>query len=132
MTAEQLDATKAVQWNNDVFQRNVEVQDAAALTNAFYADDAVVMPQDHPPVVGKGQIADFWGGMFGTGLRRAVLETQRVESSGDLACEIGAYTLTLASGGTDPVEAKGKYLVVLTKQADGSWKAIADMFSGNG
>jgi ketosteroid isomerase-like protein len=132
VAVEQLDAVKAIQWNNDVFQRNVQAQDAAALTEAFYAGEAVVMPQDHPPVSGKGPIVEFWNGMFKVGLRKADLETQQVESSGDQACEIGKYTLTFAAEGAEPTKAEGKYLVVLKRQQDGSWKVIADMFSGNG
>jgi len=70
--------------------------------------------------------------MFRMGLREAALETLRVEASGDLAVEIGRYTLTLGPEGPGAVQARGKYLVAYRRQADGTWQAIADMFSGNG
>jgi ketosteroid isomerase-like protein len=33
--------------------------------------------------------------------------------------------------GTKPITDKGKYLTVFKKQADGSWKAVADMINSD-
>jgi ketosteroid isomerase-like protein len=123
---------RAVRANNDEFERNVRQQDASRLVQAFYAEDAVLMPPDQPAISGQSRIAEFWGGMFQAGVRAAKLETTQLDVSGDLASEIGTYTLKMQAPGTETTEAKGKYVVVLRKQKDGAWKAVTDMFSGNG
>jgi uncharacterized protein (TIGR02246 family) len=46
---------------------------------------------------------------------------------GDMVYLQGTYTMTVTNPKTKkPMTDKGKYLTVYTKQADGSWKAIAD------
>jgi len=51
--------------------------------------------------------------------------------SGDLAYITGTYEMTENNAGGKPQTDKGKYLEVWKKQADGSWKCVADMFSTN-
>jgi ketosteroid isomerase-like protein len=44
----------------------------------------------------------------------------------------GTYTMTTTDPKTKkPVTDKGKYLVAYKKQADGTWKAVADMDSSD-
>jgi ketosteroid isomerase-like protein len=131
MVAGFADVTKAIRSGDDEFERNVRGRNAAQLVEAFYAKDAVVMPPGQPMVSGRAQVVEFWQGMFGMGLRDARLEIVRVEASGDLACEIGQYALTIGPEGAAPTLARGKYLVAHRRQADGSWRAIADMFSAD-
>jgi ketosteroid isomerase-like protein len=127
MTSPQTDIARAIRANDDEFQRLVHAQDAKALASFFYTEDAAVMPPDSPIIRGRGQIVDFWQGMFKAGLTDATLEIVQVEASGDLASEIGTYVLKVGPG-----TARGKYLVVHRRQPDDSWKAITDMFSGLG
>jgi len=51
---------------------------------------------------------------------------------GDLVYTVGTYTLTM-SGPKDkkPVTDKGKYMTLYKKQADGTWKAVADMINSD-
>ena len=132
MATAQAEVTTAIRVGNELFERNVRARNATALVEAFYAEDALVLPPDQPMVSGRTRIAEFWEQMFRMGLREAALETLRVEASGDLAVEIGRYTLMLGPEGPGAVEARGKYLVTYRRRADGTWKAAADMFSGNG
>lgn len=51
---------------------------------------------------------------------------------GDMVYSQGTYTMTMTDPKTKkPITDKGKYLTVYTKQADGSWKAIADTFNSD-
>ena len=127
MVTQHADVQQVLRANNDAFERNIRAQDANQLVDAFYTADAFVLPQDHPLITGHAQIHEFWQGMFTNGLKDASLEIVHAEASGDLAYEIGQYTLTVGSA-----QARGKYLVVHRRQADGSWKAVVDMFSSNG
>lgn len=53
-----------------------------------------------------------------------------VSSSGDMAYEIGTYSLNF-HGDKGPVQDEGKYVVVW-KNVGGAWKAAADIFNTNG
>jgi uncharacterized protein (TIGR02246 family) len=132
MISERTDVWAAIRASDDAFEGYIRAQQAAQVAEGAYAPDAVVLPPDQPPLRGRAAIATFWQGMFQAGLREAPLTIEQVETSGDLASEIGTYALTLQPDGTAAMVLHGKYLVVHQRQADGSWKIIADMFSGNG
>ena len=52
--------------------------------------------------------------------------------SGDMVYSQGTYTMTMTNPKTKkPMTDHGKYLTVYTKQADGSWKAVADTFNSD-
>jgi len=52
--------------------------------------------------------------------------------SGDMVYSQGTYTMTATNPKTKkPVTDHGKYLTVYTRQADGSWKAVADTFNSD-
>jgi uncharacterized protein (TIGR02246 family) len=51
---------------------------------------------------------------------------------GDMVYSQGTYTMTMTNPKTkEPITDKGKYLTVYTKQADGSWKVVADTFNSD-
>ena len=51
---------------------------------------------------------------------------------GDMVYSQGTYTMTLTDPKTKkPITDKGKYLTVYTRQADGSWKVVADTFNSD-
>jgi len=59
--------------------------------------------------------------------------TKMVASKGgDMVLSQGTYTMTMTNPKTKkPVPDKGKYLTIYMKQADGSWKAVADTFNSD-
>ncbi len=59
--------------------------------------------------------------------------TKTVASKGgDMVYSQGVYTMTLTNPKTKkPITDKGKFLTVYAKQADGSWKAVADTFNSD-
>jgi uncharacterized protein (TIGR02246 family) len=49
---------------------------------------------------------------------------------GDMVYSHGTYSMTMTNPKTKkPVTNKGKFLTIFMKQADGSWKAVADTFN---
>ena len=100
---------------------------------ALWTDDGVQLPPDEPPVVGKDKIR---------ARNRAVLQkfnfdmgitNQEVHTAGDWAYSRGVYraTLTPKQGGT-PIPIDGKFMTILARQGDGSWKIHRDIFNSNG
>jgi len=102
-------------------------------TVSYYADDAMVLPPNSPPLTSKEQIRAMWKGMLGApgfsgGWNATKVDVAR---SGDLAYVTGNYEMTENDASGKPQTDKGKYLEVWKKQANGSWKCVADMFSTN-
>ncbi|MCX6624315.1 MAG: hypothetical protein NTY38_25280, partial [Acidobacteria bacterium] len=51
-----------------------------------------------------------------------------IGKGGDLAYGLGTYTMVETDRKSKkPMEEKGKYITIYRKQADGVWKAVADM-----
>jgi uncharacterized protein (TIGR02246 family) len=63
-----------------------------------------------------------------------VFQSTRAMASkgGDMVYSQGTYTMTTTDPKTKKMQVdKGKFLTVYTKQADGSWKAVADTFNSD-
>jgi len=104
------------------------IKDTEKIT-AFYTDDAVFIANS-PTVTGKAAILAAWKGMVKDPNFSLTFSSTKVEmaKSGELAYSFGTYTLTLSEPKTKKsFTDKGKYLTVFKKQADGSWKAAADV-----
>lgn len=98
---------------------------------SFYTEDAAVLPFGAPIAKGKDQIRHVWSMLMsnpGYSLRFGPTKIE-VAQSGDLAYEIGTFDLTLANEAGKPNAMRGKYVVVWKKQANGMWKAAADIFN---
>jgi ketosteroid isomerase-like protein len=100
-------------------------------TVSFYSDDTQILPPNSPVLHGKDAARAMWKGMFavpgfGGGWKATKVE---VAQSGDLGWTTGPYEITEVDAKGKPMTDKGKYLAVWKKQADGSWKCVADMFN---
>jgi len=106
--------------------------DGAALT-ALYASDATLLPPNE--LVAKGEAMKKYNDDMTNGFTGPTeLTTTAVEGRGDLAYAVGIYraTLTPKKAGAKPLPTDvGKYVEVLKKQADGSWKIVYDMWSSD-
>ncbi|NIM59475.1 MAG: SgcJ/EcaC family oxidoreductase [Candidatus Aminicenantes bacterium] len=128
---EEMDVEKvrmAIEEANLKFGEAVRQGDATALA-ALYTNDATLLPPDSDMIQGKQGIEAFWSQGLQMGVKDAVLTIVDVFGSGDLAYEIGKFTLTIQPEGQEPIEQKGKYVVVWKKTADGSWKLHVDIFN---
>ncbi len=100
-------------------------------TVSFYSDDTQILPPNSPVLQGKDAARAMWKSMFavpgfGGGWKATKVE---VAQSGDLGWTTGPYEITEVDAKGKPMTDKGKYLAVWKKQADGSWKCVADMFN---
>jgi uncharacterized protein (TIGR02246 family) len=100
---------------------------------AYYSDDAVVLPPNEAKTAGKDGIRKEIGALLGLPGLSLTWSPEKVEvsRSGDLAYTQGAYELTATDAKGKPMTDHGKTLEIWKKQADGSWKCIADMWSSN-
>jgi uncharacterized protein (TIGR02246 family) len=98
---------------------------------ALYAPDATLLPPGEQMVKGdaaKKYWVDFANGFSGP----TELNTMAVEGSGDVATAIGTYKMTLTpkKAGAKPLPTEeGKYIEVLKRQDDGSWRIAYDIWN---
>jgi uncharacterized protein (TIGR02246 family) len=95
-----------------------------------YADDAVLMTPGGPSVKGKDAIRNGLKEMVADPALNLKFKADRVDvaKSGDLGYTQGTYTLTVTNPATHkPMDDHGSYVTTYRKQADGSWKAVADI-----
>lgn len=119
----------AIAAGNEKFMAAVSRGDGAGIA-ACYTSDAQVLPPNSPPITGTENIAAFFQGMLNIGVKAAKLESQQIEARGDLAIEVGQYTLTIQPEGLETMTDVGKY-VVIWKNDNGTWKLHIDIFNTN-
>lgn len=116
-----------IEATNARFESYVSGQQWDSLA-ALYTDDAIMMPQGAPMQRGPNAIREGFAQMGQQGgVSNIQLETVEVEASGDLAYEIGQYTLE-GQGGTQ-ID-RGKYLVVWRRDGD-TWRLHRDIFNSD-
>jgi ketosteroid isomerase-like protein len=112
------------QWSKAAAARDV---DAAV---SYYSDDASLLAPNAPAVGDKQGIHAAWAALLGpdTSLSWQASKVD-VARSGDFAYVMGVYQLTTKDAHANFTTDRGKYVEVWKKQADGSWKTVADIFN---
>ncbi len=135
MKAESDSAKVAIEAANARFVRYLAEgkADSAALC---YAEDAVLMNPNSPPVRARDAIRAELQGILGWGTLEVTPTTERVEANGPLAIELGSYIQNLRPGPHAPpfVAAlfpdTGKYVTAWSK-VNGSWVILARSNNSN-
>lgn len=102
--------------------------DAAQMTTLYTSDAAVLYP-NQPAVIGSTAIQAYFKGFFEEFVQDSfALTSEEIEVAGPWAFDRGTYRwrATPRAGGP-AIEDNGKYLVILRRQPDGSWKVARDM-----
>ena len=120
------DIGRVIRALDAAFMEHAHAQDAAALTEAVYAEDAQLLPPNSPAIRGKEAIQAFWTAFMAAGVGDLTIETRDVYASGDLAYGSGQY-----DGNVGGERMQGKYAAVYRRQEDGGYKMVLDMFNAN-
>lgn len=90
---------------------------------ALFSSDGFLMPPQREAVQGQKAIEMMLRGLGEAGYQNLRLETTRVEESGDIAVEIGYYTVALEQLNGTTVVDRGKF--VQTWRRLGVWRMAA-------
>jgi uncharacterized protein (TIGR02246 family) len=101
---------------------------------SYFADDGSGLYPGGPILNGKAAIKTAMGPFLADPNFALTFESTRTVASkgGDMVYSQGTYTMTMTNPKTKkPMTDKGKFLTVYMKQADGSWKAVADTYNSD-
>lgn len=103
-----------------------EAKDIDAFVSV-YAEDGVVMLGGAPDMSGVEAIRGGIGGLMEDPNFALTFDPDAVvvARSGDMAYELGPYSLTLSDADGNPVTEQGRYVVVWGKR-NGEWKVLID------
>lgn len=119
----------AIRELDAIVGRCIRARDADAMVDSYYAEDAVVLPPGQGEVKGKRSIREMWRAVVASGMVDLVLETENIESGGDLAFGTGTAKATMHPAGGPAVIREGRYAVAFRRQPDGAWRNTIDMFT---
>jgi len=122
----------AIRAGDSTFMAAANAGNVDALV-AVYANDAVLLPPNAPAQRGQDAIRTFWGGLLKAYTMKFELGSDVVEGRGDLAYNVGHYRFTaVPKDKANPGMAdEGKFVEILKKQSDGSWKYAVDMYNSD-
>ncbi len=105
--------------------------DAAGIAIHF-TDDAMLMAPDKPAMQGREAVQSYYQSIFDEYVPGLNSYYDEVEVSGDLAYGRGfaEVVLTPRQGG-QTLRSTAKYINILKRQADGSWKTTHDIWNSN-
>jgi len=125
-TAEDLQAIKAV--SEQVI--NANNQGDAAATAAYYTEEAKRLPPNSPMIVGRENIQASIQAALDAGAGNLHITMIELSVSGDMAHEVGKYTLTIQPEEGEAISDSGKY-VTIWKRVNGSWKIDVLIFNSS-
>jgi uncharacterized protein (TIGR02246 family) len=95
----------------------------------LFASDGIFMAPHNESIVGPKPIERKLREFGESGYQDLRLETIRVDSSGDMAMEIGRYSVSVVSENSSTRADRGKYVKVWRRL--GAWRIVADCWSSN-
>jgi ketosteroid isomerase-like protein len=114
-------------WSKAAAMKNV---DSVA---SFYAANAIAYPPNEPIAIGQPAAKRVWGSYFADSTFKISWTTDHAgaSKSGDLGFTTGSYEDSFRGPDGKLVTEKGKYVCIWAKQADGTWKAIHDIWNSD-
>ena len=113
------------------YQSAFNSNDASAAA-AHFTESAVSMPPNEEALSGRQAITDHMVAMFEGMSAELTISSEEVEVAGDWAFDRGSFTMKMTpKGDGEPVEDKGKYLVISQKETDGSWKIAREVWNSD-
>jgi len=121
----------AINSLRDKFIALDNASDVAGLASLF-TNDAVLMPPNQAAVTGNQAIESWFQTTFDQFTTEFTVASEELEVVGDWAFDWGAYMTALTpKAGGEATEDRGKYIVILRKQVDGSWRIVKNIWNSN-
>jgi uncharacterized protein (TIGR02246 family) len=122
------DVRQAIEHTNSQFVEAFKAGDAATIAS-LYTETGKMLPPDAREIAGRDAIQNEWQSWIDDGLKDLTLEAVEVESSGDLAYEIGSFSIRAPAENDAMTTATGNYVVVWKRGDDGNWRLHVDTWN---
>ncbi len=122
------DVRAVIEKGGEAWMAAFNAGDAAGVA-ALYSETAMLLPPDATQIQGRQAVQDTFQAWIDDGLKDIVFETVEVEASGDLAYEVGLYSVKVPAENDQMTTATGNFLVVWKKEADGVWRLYRDTWN---
>jgi ketosteroid isomerase-like protein len=110
------------------FVRRFDAGDADGITDTFYGPDALILPPNHPAVIGRDAIRAFLRDFHASAERTCTIILAQVESSGDLGFVVGNYTASARFPDGTTIDDEGHLLETWRRDESGVWWCAVDMY----
>ena len=121
---------KQIEHNNQELVEAFKKGDAKAIS-MLYTEDASLMPPFLEALSGRDAIEENWQSAITMAPKVFLLETVKVNGSGNFVYEEGMYIWEQDLEGGVEFKDRGSYIAVWKKTADGTWKMQADIWNSN-
>jgi ketosteroid isomerase-like protein len=114
--------------------KDAALKDPVRFASYYSAMDAVGLFPNSSPVTGRDDLQGVLATMMADPNFGLSFQGTRADASrgGDLVYTVGTYSLTMSDPkNKKPVTDHGKYMTVYKRQADGTWKAVADSINSD-
>ena len=119
---------------NEIWDRYTSSLNAGDLDAwmSVWSDDGIQMPPGEAPLVGRGAIRARNRPLLDQFAYDMRITNEEVGVAGGWAFTRGRYSVTLTpKAGGESTSIDGKYMTILQRQPDGSWKIHRDIFNSN-
>ena len=122
-------AERGIRQFNEAAMAASRSKDAAAKA-ALWTENTRLLPPGREVIIGRPGVQTFWQSGFDQGAYDLVLESVEIRSLGDgVAYEIGRSIARVRTADGSTTEVRGKSLCIFRREADGIWRADADIFN---
>ena len=97
----------------------------------YYSTDAVLMPPNAAAVHGRSAIGDLWGGFGKAGGTNLKLHTTELVAHGDMAHEMGTYSLDVKPAKGAVMHDHGKFIVIWKRDPKAGWQLYRDIWNSD-
>ncbi len=111
----------------DAFIKAFNAADAVAI-GALYTTDAIAMPGHNATLTGQPAIVAYNKGLFDQMTAKIEVMSDETRTMGNFGFDRGRYKMTMTpKAGGPAISDEGRYVVMLAKGTDGSWKVTRDI-----
>lgn len=96
-----------------------------------FGDDPVSLPPNAPVAEGQEAVQAYWSAFLAEGSVDSKNTAVDVWVSGDVGVMRGTFTSTIAPAEGEPMQEEGKWVAIVQRQADGSWKTVANIWNSD-